>query len=104
MRAFGGMFTDTVTALGREPLLTAYTSPWQNRYAERPIGGVRSECLDHEIILNETHLRGILEQYVRYDNAQRTHLGINKDSPEPRGVQTDGQIDTVAVVKGLHYF
>jgi len=101
---FGEMFTDTVTALGIEPLLTAYKSPWQNGYAERLIGSIRRECLDHVIILNETHLRGILEQYVRYYNAQRTHLGINKDSPEPREVQTDGQIDKVAVVNGLHHF
>jgi hypothetical protein len=36
-------------------------------------------CLDHLIILNETHLRGILQEYVRYYNLQRTHLEINKE-------------------------
>ena len=102
-KIFGKAFTHGVSALGIRPILTAYRSPWQNGYAERLIGSIRRECLDHLIILNETHLRGILEQYVRYYNAQRTHLGINKDSPEPREVQTDGQIDRVAVVNGLHH-
>jgi len=59
---FGEMFTDTVTALGIDPLLTAYKSPWQNGYAERLIVSIRRECLDHLIILNETHLREILQE------------------------------------------
>jgi len=101
---FGEAFAATVFALGMEPLLTAYRSPWQNGFAERLIGSIRRECLDHVIILNETHLRGILEGYVRYYNTQRTHLGINKDSPEPREVQTEGEIDKVAVANGLHHY
>ena len=60
--------------------------------------------MNHLIILNETHLRGILQEYVRYYNTQRTHLAISKDSPEPRGVQANGEIDKVAVVGGLHHF
>jgi len=60
--------------------------------------------LDHLIIMNESHLRAILQSYIRYYNTQRTHLGINKDSPEPRQVQTDREIDRVAVVNGLHHY
>ena len=101
---FGEVFTNTASALGMEPLLTAYRAPWQNGYAERLIGSIRRECLDHLIILNETHLRGILKEYVHYYNTQRTHLGIGKDSPEPREVQAYGEIDKVAVVNGLHHF
>jgi hypothetical protein len=56
------------------------------------------------IILNETHLREILHEYVRYYNTQRTHLGIGKDSPESRDVQVDGEINKVAVVGGLHHY
>jgi putative transposase len=58
------------------------------------------------IILNETHLRGILQEYVRYYNTQRTHLGIGKDSPVSREVQADGKIDRVALANGLqhHYY
>jgi transposase InsO family protein len=101
---FGEAFAETVSALGMYPILTAYRSPWQNGYCERLIGSIRRECLDHLIIMNESQLRAILQSYIRYYNTQRTHLGINKDSPEPRQVQTDGEIDKVAVVNGLHHF
>jgi transposase InsO family protein len=101
---FGEAFTNGVKAFGIRPILTAYRSPWQNGYCERLIGSIRRECLDHLIVMNESHLRGILQSYIRYYNTQRTHLGINKDSPEPREVQTDGRIDKVAVVNGLHHF
>ena len=59
--------------------------------------------MDHLIIFNESHLRGILQEYIRHYNAQRTHLGINKDSPEPCEVQASGKIDKVAAVNGLHH-
>jgi len=101
---FGELFTDTVKALGIRPIMTAYRSPWQNGYCERLIGSIRRECLDHLIIMNQSHLRGILQSYIRYYNTQRTHLGVNKDSPEPREVQADGEIDRVAVVNGLHHY
>ncbi|MDP2886980.1 MAG: integrase core domain-containing protein [Ignavibacteria bacterium] len=101
---FGEVFTETVSALGMEPILTAYRSPWQNGFAERLIGSIRRECLDHLIIVNKGHLRGILQRYIRYYNTQRTHLGIGKDSPEPREVQGSGKIDKVAVANGLHHF
>ena len=58
---FGEGFTRSVSALGIRPILTAYRSPWQNGYVERLIGSIRRECLDHLIIINETHLRGILQ-------------------------------------------
>jgi transposase InsO family protein len=103
-KKFGELFADTVRALGIRPILTAYRSPWQNGYCERLIGSIRRECLDHLIIMNESHLRAILQSYIRYYNTQRTHLGINKDSPEPRLVQTDGEIDRLAVVNGLHHY
>jgi hypothetical protein len=64
---------------------------------------LRRECLDHVIVLNEEHLRGILQEYVRYYNTQRTHLGIGKDSPKPGEVQADGQIEKGAVVGGPHH-
>jgi transposase InsO family protein len=89
---FGEVFTDTVSALGMEPLLTAYRAPWQNGYAERLIGSIRRECLDHVNVLNEDHLRGILQQYVRYYNTQRTHLEIGKDSPKREKSKASGRL------------
>jgi hypothetical protein len=56
------------------------------------------------MILNEDHLRGILQQYIHFYNVQRIHLGIGKDTPEPSPVQAKGEIDKVAVVGRLiHY-
>jgi transposase InsO family protein len=101
---FGAEFTHSVSALNIRQILTDYRSPWQNGYVERLIGSIRRECLDHLININDTHLRGILHGYIRYYNAQRTHLGINKDSPETREVQADGEIDKMAVANGLHYY
>jgi hypothetical protein len=46
----------------------------------------------------------MLHGYIRYYNAQRTHLGINKDSPETREVQAEGEIDRIAVANGLYHF
>jgi len=101
---FGEAFTPSVEALGIRPVLTSYRSPWQNGFVERVIGSIRRECLDHLIIVSEGHLRGILQRYTRYYNTQRTHLGVGKDSLEPRDVQAEGEIDNVAVANGLHYY
>jgi putative transposase len=101
---FGEAFTHSVEALGIRPILTAYRSPWRDGYVERVIGSIRRECLDHVIIANESHLRGILQSYLRYYNTQRTHLAVSKDSPDPREVQAHGEIEKVAVVNGLHHY
>jgi transposase InsO family protein len=84
-KKFGDVFIRAVSALGIRPILAAYRSSWQNGYSRRLIGSIRRECLDQLIIVNETHSRGILRSYIHHYNTQRTHLGLNKDSPEPRG-------------------
>src|SRR6266436_9689476 len=65
----------------------ARRSPWQNAYAERVIGSIRRECLDHVVVIGERHLLGIPSKYVDYYNRTRTHLSLAKDAPEPRSVQ-----------------
>ena len=88
-----------------EEVVTAPRSPWQNPFAERVIGSIRRECLDHVIIFNETHLRRILASYATYFHGSRTQLSLNKDSPVPRPVQPDGAGKVVAfpLVGGLHH-
>jgi putative transposase len=76
-----------VEALGLTEVLTAPASPWQNAYAERVIGTIRRECLDHTIILGEQHLRRTVKGYADYYNRVRTHLALEKDSPALRPVQ-----------------
>jgi putative transposase len=88
---FGKLFSNGIKQFGINPIVTAYRSPWQNGYVERVIGSIKRECLDHIIVLNENHLRSVLNDYISYYNKYRPHLGINKDSPEGRPVQSEGE-------------
>jgi transposase InsO family protein len=81
----------------------APASPWQNGIAERLIGSIRRECIDHLIILGEQHLRRILRSYGRYYNEIRTHRSLNKDAPLSRPVQRMGIVNSHAVLGGLHH-
>src|SRR5262245_37416367 len=74
----------TVAALGIEEVLTAPRSPWQNAYADRLVGSMRRECLDHIIVANARGLRRVLHAYVAYYLKSRTHLSLDKDSPISR--------------------
>jgi transposase InsO family protein len=76
-------WTTTAPAIGIEEILTAPRSPWQNAYAERLIGSIRRECLDHIIIISERGLRRALVAYVDYYLKSRTHLALEKDAPVP---------------------
>jgi putative transposase len=72
---------------------------------ERLIGTLRRECLDHVLVLNETHLRRLLSQYLIYYHRARTHLSLDKDAPEPRLVERleQGRIVETPMVGGLHH-
>jgi transposase InsO family protein len=72
-------------------------------YAERLIGSIRRECLDHIVVTGEQHLRHILMSYMEYYNAVRTHLSLGKDAPVRRLVQRAGRIDVRPVLGGLHH-
>jgi transposase InsO family protein len=102
---YGKAFQDCVTAMGVEEVKTAQQSPWQNPYAERLIGSIRRECLDHVIVFNERSLRRILRSYVDYYHDCRTHLSLGKDSPATRKVQPPeiGRVIEMPVVGGLHH-
>ena len=65
---YGEYFQHRVQGMGIGEVRTAPRSPWQNPYAERVIGSVRRECLNHLIVLNDSHLRRILKSYFRYYN------------------------------------
>jgi transposase InsO family protein len=72
-------------------------SPWQNAYAERVIGSIRRECLDHVVVICERHLMRILSEYVDYYNETRTHLSLAKDAPEPLSMRPPSQGKVVEV-------
>jgi putative transposase len=95
----------TARAMGISEVVTAIRSPWQNAYAERLIGSIRRECLDHVIIANERGLRCILRGYVEYYLKSRTHLSLEKDTPVSRRVASpdDGDIIAIPHLGGLHH-
>lgn len=71
---------------------TSPRSPWQNACAERLIGSIRRECMDHIVVFGERHLRHVLLSYMSYYNGTRTHLSLNKDAPVPRRAERVGNI------------
>jgi hypothetical protein len=81
---FSAQVVSTVKSFGIEPTRTAYRSPWQNGVAERWVGSVRRELLDHVVIFGERHLRRLLRDYVDYYHDDRTHLGLDKQTPAKR--------------------
>ena len=81
-RIYGAVVTRRLRAMGIRDKPIAPASPWQNGFAERLIGSIRRECLDHVIVLGEAHLRRILKSYARYYNGVRTHRSLNKDTPD----------------------
>ena len=83
-------------------MLTAPHSRWQNAYAERFIGSVRRECLDHQLILNAAHLRRVPCDYADYYNGDRTHLALAKDTPLTRAAERLGSIFSRSILGGLH--
>ena len=102
---YGAAFQQRVGAMGILEVLTAPRSPWQNAYAERFIGSLRRECLDHIIILNESSLKRILKTYFQYYEHSRTHLSLEKDAPISRAVQLPelGRVIELPQVGGLHH-
>jgi transposase InsO family protein len=83
---YGEEFRRRIQSLGIKEIITAPQSPWQNAFAERLIGSIRRECLDHIVVLNQRHLRKILSNYLAYYHRSRTHLALEKDAPEPRAI------------------
>ena len=104
-KIYGERFQQAIKALGIEEVVTAARSPWQNPYAERLIGSLRRECLDHIIVLDEVHLRRILGTYFAYYNGTRCHLSLAGDAPEPRGIHGPelGEVVEFPEVGGLHH-
>src|SRR5262249_33362872 len=104
---FSAQVVSTVNSFGVQPTRTAYRSPWQNGVAERWVGSVRRELLDHVVVCSESHLRRLLRDYVGYYHQDRTHLGLDKETPAGRS-RSASQAQGGAVVAhprlgGLHH-
>ena len=102
---YGYAFRQRVKGMGIGEVLTAPHSPWQNPFAERLIGSIRRECLNHVLVLGERHLRRILTRYFAYYHRARTHLSLDKDAPDGRPIEPPelGTVIPIPEVGGLHH-
>ena len=102
-RVYGSEFIRSIRAMGIRDQPISACSPWQNGYAERLIGSIRRECLDHVVVFGEAHLRDLLHSYQKYYNEYRTHLSLDKDAPHSRAVTARGRIVISPALAGLHH-
>jgi putative transposase len=104
-QVYGQQFRHRVKRMGIDEVLTASQSPWQNPFAERLIGSIRRECLNHVLVVNQRHLHRILTRYLVYYHQARTHLALDKDAPDirPIALPVAGKIVQLPEVGGLHH-
>ena len=105
-QVYGEQFRHRVKGMRIEEVLTAPHSPWQNPFVERLIGSVRRECLDHIVVLSERHLCRILRRYFAYYHRSRTHLSLDKNTPDTRPIARPAFghiIIQIPEVGGLHH-
>jgi transposase InsO family protein len=100
---YGCDFQARAKTLGIETILTPVRSPRANAIAERVIGTLRRDCLDHLIPLDEHHLRAVLAEYVDYYNTERPHRSLLLEPPLPQARPTNGPIRAQPVLGGLHH-
>jgi hypothetical protein len=100
---YSAVFLKRLSAMGIRDHPTASRSPWQNPHAERLIGSIRREILDHVAILGTAHLRRILSRYATYYNQARAHWSLRKDCPIHRPIQATGALKSAPVLGGLHH-
>ena len=104
---FNSEVIETVKSFGIQPKRTSFRSPWQNGVAERWVGNCRRDLLNHVIVLNELHLKRLMDEYIRYYHDDRTHLALEKRTPGGRvaAADTDVSREVLATSKlgGLHH-
>jgi hypothetical protein len=101
---FGLEVPAVVRSLKMRPVRTSFKSPWQNGVAERWVESCRRDLLDHIIAVNEGHLKRLLSDYVHYYHEDRTHLGLEKGTPNCRtGSKASGRVLSLPRLGGLHH-
>jgi transposase InsO family protein len=104
---FNAEVVETVKNFGIQPKRTSFQSPCQNGVAERFVGSCRRDLLDHVIVLNERHLKRLMNDYIRYYHEDRTHLGLEKQTPAQRKAEKNTSVATKVIsmprLGGLHH-
>ncbi len=102
---FGGDFVPRARGIGIETILTPFRAPQANAIAERLVGTLRRECLDHVLVWNERHLRRLLREYVAFYNAARPHQALRQVPPagDRRHGGPGTRVVGEPVLGGLHH-
>lgn len=103
---YGMEFSRRMRSLGVREIRTPIRAPKANAIAERFVGTLRRECLDHVFILNEQHLQKIVDAFIVYYNQHRPHRSLAHRPPCPVLVSTGpphGSVIAEPVLGGLHH-
>jgi len=103
-RIYGEKVVQALENMDIQEKVISARSPWQNGYCERVVGTLKRECLNHMIILNRRHAFRVVKSYLEYYHRDRTHLGLDKDTPDGRPVEPPslGPVKRRPMVGGLH--
>jgi transposase InsO family protein len=99
---YGNTFDARLAKLGIASVRTPVRAPRANAIGERVVRSIRTECLDHAIVINERHLHPLLAEYVTNYNVDRPHRSLGLQSPLPRSPTRDGRVVWRPVLEGLH--
>ena len=102
---YGNVVRRRIRGMGIEEVISARQSPWQNPFAERLIGSIRRECLDHVIVFSGAHLLRVLAEYFEYYHESRAHQSLDGNAPVPREIEPPerGPVVGTRVLGGLHH-
>ncbi len=100
---YGGDFDRRLASLGVAGVRTPPRAPTANSIAERIVRTIRTECLDHLIVIDERHLRAVLAEFADYYNRDRPHRSLALQSPLPSRVRARGRVLSRPVLGGLHH-
>jgi transposase InsO family protein len=100
---YGREFRHRARRIGIDAVTTPIHAPKVNAVAERVIGTLRREYLDHLIVVDEQHLTSVLSDFVRYYNQDRPHRTLGLQTPEERPRPTTGPIQSRPMLNGLHH-
>ncbi len=100
---YGGDIDRQLASLGVRGVRTPPRAPTANSIAERIVRTIRTECLDHRIVIDDRHLRAVLGEFVDYYNRDRPHRSLELQSPFPSSVRIRGRVVSRPVLGGLHH-